>query len=357
VVSTAGVPIVVERTMWWDATGYGAHTEKASLALATDWYFAEGSQGFFSTYFLLQNPAATANVAHVTYYLDGGAPVTRDYPLAARSRLTIDAGGDTALVNRSFGARVRFDQPGTAERAMYFGASPLFGGGHAAAGVLAPSTTWLLAEGATGSFFDTFVLMANPGGTAATITATYLPATGAPVVKTHTIPGGQRLTINLAFEDPALASAAVSVQIASTQPVVVERAQYWPHGGWYEAHDSAGETAPALRWGLAEGRVGGPDQAQTYILIANPGTQTASVGVTFLRESGVPLVKTFTVAAQSRFNIAVTGPGSSVPELADESFGAVIAATQPVLVERSLYTNAGGVVWAAGTNATGTPLP
>jgi hypothetical protein len=176
-------------------------------------------------------------------------------------------------------------------------------------------------------------------------------------VKTHALPAGQRLTINIATEDAALASAAISVQVDATQPVVVERAQYWPHGAWHEAHASAGETTPALRWGLAEGRVGGADQAQTYILIANPGTQAASVGVTFLRESGVPLVKSFTVPAQSRFNLAVTGPGSTVPELADETFGAVIASTHPVLVERSLYTNAGGVVWAAGTNATATPMP
>ena len=52
----------------------------------------------------------------------------------------------------------------------------------------------------------------------------------------------------------------------------------------------------------------------------------------------------------------MNGPGSDVPELANESFGAVIDATQPIAVERSLYSNVGGVVWAAGTNATATRL-
>ena len=56
-------PIVVERTMRWDATGYGAHTEKATAGAAPTWYFAEGSQGFFSTYLLLANPQAVANIA------------------------------------------------------------------------------------------------------------------------------------------------------------------------------------------------------------------------------------------------------------------------------------------------------
>ena len=50
---------------------------------------------------------------------------------------------------------------------MYFGADPLWKGGHESAGVTAPSTTWFLAEGATGPFFETFILLANPQPTAA----------------------------------------------------------------------------------------------------------------------------------------------------------------------------------------------
>ena len=116
-------------------------------------------------------------------------------------------------------------------------------------------------------------------------------------------------------------------------------------------------TTAASGWGFAEGRVGGANHAQTYVLIANPGSQPAGITATFLRADGTTIVKTFSVAPMSRFTIAVSGAGSDVPELADESFGVVIAATQPVVAERSLYTDAGGVLWAAGTNVTGTPLP
>jgi hypothetical protein len=35
----------------------------------------------------------------------------------------------------------------------------------------------------------------------------------------------------------------------------------------------------------------------------------------------------------------------------------VIESTQPIVVERSMYANANGVIWAAGTNATATRLP
>lgn len=240
---------------------------------------------------------------------------------------------------------------------MYFGDSPLFSGGHDSAGVTAPANSWLLTEGATGSYFDTFVLVANPGDADANVTMTYLPAAGSPIVKTHAVAAHQRLTVNIAEEDPALASAAVGAHIAADQPIVVERSVYWPHGNWYEAHNSAAETSPATRWGLAEGRAGGPNHAQTYILLANPGTQPAAITATFLRTNGTTIVKTFTVAPGSRLNIAVTGPGSDVPELADEEFGTTIDSTQPIIVERSLYTDANGVTWAAGTNATGTRLP
>jgi autotransporter-associated beta strand protein/YVTN family beta-propeller protein len=357
VTSTSGAALVVERTMWWDVNGYGAHTDKANAGAARQWYFAEGSQGFFRTYFLLLNPHAGENSAHVTYLLEGEPAVQRDYPMRPTSRLTIDAGEDAALVNRSFGALVTFDVPGMAERAMYFGEVPLFGGGHATAGVAAPATSWFLAEGATGSFFDTFVLIANPDSTTANLTVTYLPEGGVPVVKPHTLPGNQRLTLNIAAEDPVLANAAVSTRVESDQPVVVERAQYWPHGAWHEAHNSAGETSAGTSWGLAEGRVGSGNNAQTYILIANPGGTPADITATFLRTDGTTIVKTFTVQPTSRFTIAVNGPGSHVPELSNESFGTTIASTQPVVVERALYTDAGGVMWAAGTNATATRLP
>jgi hypothetical protein len=81
------------------------------------------------------------------------------------------------------------------------------------------------------------------------------------------------------------------------------------------------------------------------------------VTLTFLCADGTTLVKTVTVPPTSRFNIAVTGAGSDVPELADESFGTLIESTQPIVVERSMYANANGVIWAAGTNATATRLP
>jgi hypothetical protein len=357
VTSTAALPIVVERTMRWDATRYGAHTEKATDGPAKTWFFAEGSQGFFDTYVLLANPGPIANTATVTFLLENGAPVVETFPVAPTSRFTVAANSIPEVVGRSFGIVVSFTEPGVAERAMYFGARQ-FDAGHESAGVNAPSTSWFLAEGATGSFFTTFVLLANPGTLDATATVTFLPDSGAPVTKTKDVQAGQRVTLNIAAEDASLANGAIATAVQSTQPILVERAQYWPStpDRWYEAHNAFGSTAVGTKWGLAEGRVGGPEGYQTFILLANADpTQAAQVRITFLRENGTTVAKTFTVNPTSRLNV----PAGGISELANESFGALIEVTAgaSIFVERALYSDSQGVTFAAGTNALATRLP
>ncbi len=88
------------------------------------------------------------------------------------------------------------------------------------------SRNCFLAEGATGSFFSAFVLIANPGDADANATVMYLPDSGVPIAKSHVVGAHQRLTINIAGEDAALATAAVSTRVMADQPVIVERALY-----------------------------------------------------------------------------------------------------------------------------------
>lgn len=156
--------------------------------------------------------------------------------------VALHAGNVPELVNRSFGITVTFAQPGIAERAMYFG-TPLLNGGHASAGATAPSTSWLLAEGATGRFSTTFLLLANPGAVPGQVTVTYLTDAGRHVTKTYTIGAKQRLTINVALEDPSLAHVAVGAQVSATVPVIAERAQYWPGppDRWYRGRTEVSE--------------------------------------------------------------------------------------------------------------------
>ena len=371
-VRTTTAPILVERTMRWgtaSAAQYGAHGDRATAGAATKWYFAEGAQGFFFTYLLLANPGNGANTATIDWLVEGGAPIQRTVNLPPQSRTTVFAGNEPALAGRSFGIVVTFSQPAVAERAMYFGTPPdvLFKAGHDSAGVNAPSTSWTLAEGATGPFFETFILLANPNPTPVDATLRFLTQAGTTVIRTVTIPALSRRTVDpegLSPAAPELANVAVATIVTATQPIVAERAQYWPGTGaeWYEAHNSFGVTEAKQKWGIAEGRVGNPPgmpaaNYQTYILLANPGIATAGVTVRFLRETGAPVVRTFLVPGGSRFNVAVAGAGSSVPELANEMFGAAIESTHPIVVERALYGDSGAQVFGIGTNATATPLP
>ena len=358
VTSTNAVPIVVERTMRWDRTGYGSHTETASTEPALTWYFAEGSQGFFHTFLMLANPGSTENSASVEFLFEDGTSVTKTYSLLPTSRYTLAAGDVPELANRSFGMTVTFTQPGMAERAMYFG-TPVFNGGHDSAGATSPSTEWILSEGATGTFFTTFLLLANPGTTAGDVTITDLPEGGTPVTKTYTSLR-ETATHDQCRVRGSIARARQRGGAGQRDRSGHRRARAVlarSPDQWDEAHSSFGLTGTATRWGLAEGRVGGPNGFQTFIMLAIPTANDTTATIQFLREPGRSprtLTKTFEVRAQSRVTVGLPGP--DVPELADETFGALITAG-PIVVERAMYSNANGQFWAAGTNAPATRLP
>jgi subtilisin-like proprotein convertase family protein len=354
--SADAVPLAVERTMIWDASGYGGHGA-TSVAPATRWLFAEGSQGFFNTFVLLANDNATATNVTVRFLLEGGGVVNLPVSVPAKTRRTIFAGDISALVNQSFGIDVTSTLPIIAERAMYLPGARVFEGGHESAGVNATSTQWFLAEGATGSFFECFVLLSNPNPTPATVTLTYLLPSGATIPQTVVVPANGRHTINVETIHPDLATADVSTTVVSDIGIVVERAMYWPDlsVGWREAHNSFGLTHSALRWGVADGRVGGPRGYQTFILLANPSPFPAEVEVRFLKPT-FTVTKTYTLSPKSRRNIWANG---DVPELGEGTFSADIRVLnfQPIAVEKALYWNSGSEAFAGGTNVTATRLP
>jgi hypothetical protein len=359
VTSTAGLPLVVERSMFWDTSYYGSHGGTAVDGPRTKWYFAEGSQGFFATFLLLANSSAQPATVQVSFLTESNGTVVKTFQVAPTARLTVSAGLIPELINRSFAMVVDSNIPIIAERSMYFGTKRFWDGGHESAGVSAPATSWFLAEGATGPFFDTFILVANPNASPAHVVLNFLTDQGQTITKNFTVAANARLTVNMEGESPLLANAAASTTITSDVPIIVERAMYWPGNGleWSEAHNSFGLTALATKWGLSEGRVGTDRAFATYILLANPNpAQAANVRITYLRTNGTTVVKTYTVNPSSRFNIEVN---SRAPELVNESFGALIEVTNgvPIAVERSMYNNSLGEVWAAGTNAVGTPLP
>ncbi len=366
--------VVVDRTMFWDNSGYGSHAETAIESPATTWYLAEGAtHGAFDLFYLLQNPNAAEATVTITYLRPVPLPpVQRTYVVAGQSRRTIwvdQEGPELAATDVS--AKITSDQPLIVERAMYYSTpSQPFAGGTDGAGLPTSATHWFLAEGATGSFFDLFVLIANPESIDAQANLTYLLPDGTTIVKSHTIPANSRVTINVQDEDGRLQATAVSTIVESTNavPILVERAMWWPKGNWYEGHLSAGSTTTGTRWALAEGEVsrssvvqfpllnnGNADyDTETYILIANTSASAGTATVTLYRSDGAPLSQTVPLPANSRVNVPVS---VVFPGVVNELFAAIVDSDGPqIVVERAMYSNANGVIWAAGSSALATKL-
>ena len=367
-------PIVLDRTMSWDGTGYGSHAETGVPSPATTWYLAEGStSGDFSLFYLLQNPNAAATTATVRYLLPfGQTPIERQYSLPANSRTTIpvDEQGP-GLAATDVSAVISAPVPIIAERAMYYSRpGQSFAAGHESAGITTPATSWFLAEGATGPFFDLFILLANPNSEAAAVTIDYLLTDGTTHAKSYNVPANGRFTVWVDNEQiPAgssvkpLDNVAVSSTITSSVPIIVERTMWWPSPAmtanyWTEAHNSAGATATGTRWALAEGEVGGPVGAETYILLANTSQTAGQARITLYFEDGTSAVRTVSLPPRSRTNISVSG---QFAEAAGKRFGAIVESigTTPaqIVVERAMYTSPGGIAWSAGTDALATRLP
>jgi hypothetical protein len=356
----------IERGMTWgggSAGLYGSHAETAAAAPSTTWFLAEGSTVLdFDLFYLLQNPQATATEATVRFLMPSGTTLTRTYDLPAGSRTTIYVNQIAGLGETDVSGDITASAPIVVERAMYrsLPGQP-FGLGHGAMGVTAPATSWFLAEGATGSFFDLYVLIANPGSTDATVEARYAKPDGTVVTQSYTVRANSRFSV---YVDalPGLAATSVATTLTSTNavPIVAERAMYWPGGffDYYEGHASAGSTSTALSWVVAGGENGGATAAQTFVLIANTDGRTGEATITLLPEIGntapppppAPLVMplpansrtTVPVAMSGRYGVLVTSTGASPVQL---------------VVESAVYHTVGGVTWAAGSNALATPVP
>lgn len=165
--------------------------------------------------------------------------------------------------------------------------------GHESAGVTAPATSWFLAEGATGDYFDMFILIPNATGTDATVRADYLLPSGQVVSRDYVGTANSRFNALVDLEAPELANTAVSTTITATNdvPIVVERAPGPTSATWAEAHNSPG--------GLPE-------------------------------------------SSGKRFGVIVETVGPSPAQ---------------IVVERAMYSNANGVRWAAGTDALANDAP
>jgi hypothetical protein len=309
--------------------------------LSTNWYLAEGFTGHnatggeFEEYILIQNPNSEQANATVTFMLPGGQTVVRTFVVAAHSRFTITV--DDILPDAEVSTKVSAQVPIAVERAMYFSGRKA---GHDSIGVSQPSKTWYLAEGYTADTFDEYVLVQNPGDADAAVTAQFMTPGANNVTREYTVGAHSRFTIHV---DDIIGADSVSTQIDSSEPVVVERAQYL--NNMTAGTCSIGACSPSRTWYLAEGYT---DQGfEEYVLVQNPQSTYNNITVTFMERNGANTIKQWLLGPKSRFTIGVDNylPASEV--------SVKVTAESPVLVERAMYWNNR----SDGHASIGTPTP
>jgi hypothetical protein len=354
--------------MTWGASAdqpYGSHAETATAAPSPTWFLAEGSTVLgFDLFYLLQNPQPTTTHATVRFLLPSGTVITRTYDLAPGSRTTIFVNQIAGLDETDVSGDITADAPIIVERALYRGApGQPFALGTDSLGVPAAAASWFMAEGATGAFFDLFVLIANPGATDATVDALYAKPDGTTVSQTYTVRAHSRFSVYVdAIPGLENTSVATTLTARNAVPIVAERAMYWPGGffDYYEGHSSAGSTTTAQQWVVAGAENGGPQAAQTFILIANTENVAGSATIDWLPDTAStappppPTQLVLTLPPNSRTTVPVAIAGR---------YGAVVTSVATgspavqLVVESAVYRSAGGVTWSAGSNALATPLP
>ncbi|MBU1944394.1 MAG: hypothetical protein KKE36_12065 [Actinobacteria bacterium] len=349
----ATLPVIAERSMYFDYMGSyeGGHDCPGMTSPSDTWYFAEGyTAGSFDTYLLLQNPQTQPANVTVTYMLPGAQTITGAYQVAPHARYTVKVDDIPGLESTELSMKVDADRPITAERAMYF---DYYGriGGHGQAGVPAPSATWHLAEGYTAQSFDTYILVQNPGDTQATVSYSYLKEGGEPVRRQESVAPHSRFTVKV-DDVPGMEAASFSTTLTSNVPVIAERAMYFDYEGKLGGHDSVGATAPSATWHLAEGYTA--EGFDTFVLLENPGETPATVKATYMKPSGAPIEKTYTLEAQSRFTVKV----DDIPGLEATEVSTRLEATggSEIVAERAVYFSYKGL-WAGGHDAIGVTAP
>ncbi len=126
------------------------------------------------------------------------------------------------------------------------------------------------------------------------------------------------------------------------------------------ASPSPSPTPSYAYWYLAAGATQirpGPWVSQTinfeeYVQVTNPTTQTAPVEITYVDETGPLYREDIRIPPESRHTIKVNGkPGCA----ANDSISMMIydSTDRIIMVERSMYWDAGGYTWCGGNNSVG----
>jgi hypothetical protein len=269
-------------------------TALGAPAPGTLWYLAEGyTGGSFREYLTVMNPNPRLVTVDIRFLPFNGRPMNEvRFTIGARSLIRFDAG--LYMPAQSISAIVTASAGVVVDRTIRFGLNRR--GADDAVGIAQASTIWLFAQGTTAPDRQTFLTVLNPNAAApAAVTATLYDAAGR-AVGTRTILVQALRRGNIKLND-IVSQADVSVVVASSVPVVVERPQYLGPadlGRAIAGGDEFGRNGAAASWTFPAGDTSGHTQQQFSLF--NPGLQTIQVTATFYPAAGgTPIVRTLQI--------------------------------------------------------------
>ncbi|MDY6795730.1 MAG: DUF5719 family protein [Actinomycetota bacterium] len=279
-------------------------------AVVSTSYFAEGYTGTdFDEWLCILNRDAGPATAQVTYlYADGTTPFTRDYPISGDTRMTLNVNQEAGS-GKEVSIKLESDGDLIAERPMYFDYQGVYPGGHDVVGAPAPSSNWYFAEGYTGSGFDEWICVLNPGDEEADLIFRFQTQEAGEQVRTgYFVPANSRRTFKA--NDVLGENFQASLEVESGQPVVVERPMYFDYSGiggnsWRGGHCVIGATSLSREYFFAEGTT--RSGFEEWITLQNPNAHDIVVGADYQLGPGQGDVgeTTYEVPAGYRYTIFV----------------------------------------------------
>jgi hypothetical protein len=324
-------PVFAERAMYWNGRQEG-HTATGTDAGSRQWYLAEGCTDFgFETWITILNTGNAATIANLDFLTGSGEErrVAVEVPALSRANVRVNDWVSAANVSTCIEAQ----GPVVAEVSMY---GPGRRSGTCSMGAEQTAKKWYLAEGATHSGFNTWLLLLNPqpGETKVTVSVDS-QGEGLPPFELS-LPGRSRTTLNL---NDLMPERDVSAKVESEAPIVAARSMYWEVPGGRAGHEVHGLTMAAGEWFLPEGCTA--YGFETWLLLYNPGGVDTTATVYAMTAAGEQEIGTIEVPAHAR---ATMGVGDYYLG----EFSLHVTAGEPICCERATY-------WSGRTAGTCSP--
>ena len=331
-------PFVAERTMQMQKGSFAAQSDSiGSSQLSSTWYFAEGNTTYgWNTLLAVLNPSNQPATITVNYLWSasrhsGPMPRKSTYTVAAHTRGTIVL--NNAAPNQQFGMFVTASTSVLVERPEYLVISPMRGGS-SVVGATAPQTRWYFGAGTTGSTVNERLVLANPFPGWVTAQVRYLLSNGQVITQSIGIPGQSRVEVNV---NNVVNGASHATAIIANGPIVAERQDFFNNVNTVMGSETVmGADNNSTAWYFAQSDPTGGHR--TTLAIANPTMSAVQVQVVYYPTRGAPILKSYTVAANSRLSINLASDAGT-----SQSVGIAVYASGPVVAEQTTLLNANGI--------------